>query len=134
LRIIGTASPHECSYKVLANELLEKDEKDIALELFKLNADTYPKSPKAMDSLGDAYTAIMIRTWTYRKGANILQMYMHCSRGIAGGGARTHTILRSLDFESSASASSATPAFGNGSERIRASGRSSNASDEIERL
>jgi dodecin len=27
-----------------------------------------------------------------------------------GGGARTHTILRSLDFESSASASSATPA------------------------
>ncbi len=28
----------------------------------------------------------------------------------AGGGARTHTILRSLDFESSASASSATPA------------------------
>src|SRR6266850_2500904 len=44
-------------------------------------------------------------------------------RGIAGGGARTHTILRSLDFESSASASSATPAFGNGSERIRASGR-----------
>src|SRR5438270_1940276 len=29
---------------------------------------------------------------------------------IAGGGARTHTILRSLDFESSASASSATPA------------------------
>src|SRR5438874_833694 len=30
--------------------------------------------------------------------------------GLAGGGARTHTILRSLDFESSASASSATPA------------------------
>jgi hypothetical protein len=30
---------------------------------------------------------------------------------IAGGGARTHTILRSLDFESSASANSATPAF-----------------------
>jgi hypothetical protein len=29
----------------------------------------------------------------------------------AGGGARTHTILRSLDFESSASANSATPAF-----------------------
>src|SRR5436190_10231716 len=28
----------------------------------------------------------------------------------AGGGARTHTILRSLDFESSASANSATPA------------------------
>jgi hypothetical protein len=31
-------------------------------------------------------------------------------QGGAGGGARTHTILRSLDFESSASASSATPA------------------------
>jgi hypothetical protein len=31
-------------------------------------------------------------------------------RGLAGGGARTHTILRSLDFESSASANSATPA------------------------
>ena len=29
----------------------------------------------------------------------------------AGGGARTHTALRPLDFESSASASSATPAF-----------------------
>src|ERR1700720_2416242 len=34
------------------------------------------------------------------------------STGNAGGGARTHTILRSLDFESSASASSATPAAG----------------------
>ena len=33
--------------------------------------------------------------------------------GLAGGGARTHTILRSLDFESSASASSATPAKAN---------------------
>src|SRR6267143_313418 len=32
----------------------------------------------------------------------------------AGGGARTHTILRSLDFESSASASSATPALRTG--------------------
>ena len=42
----------------LANELLEKDKKDIALALFKLNADSYPKSPKAMDSLGDAYTAM----------------------------------------------------------------------------
>src|SRR5258708_39051688 len=31
-------------------------------------------------------------------------------RRCAGGGARTHTILRSLDFESSASANSATPA------------------------
>src|ERR1700694_1690490 len=36
-------------------------------------------------------------------------------RKCAGGGARTHTILRSLDFESSASASSATPAAGTGS-------------------
>src|SRR6266481_1409888 len=33
-------------------------------------------------------------------------------RGSAGGGARTHTALRPLDFESSASANSATPAFG----------------------
>src|SRR5437016_2460056 len=33
-----------------------------------------------------------------------------CSGENAGGGDRTHTILRSLDFESSASASSATPA------------------------
>ena len=33
------------------------------------------------------------------------------NRESAGGGARTHTILRSLDFESSASANSATPAF-----------------------
>src|SRR5205814_3300534 len=32
----------------------------------------------------------------------------------AGGGARTHTALRPLDFESSASASSATPAPRNG--------------------
>src|SRR5207247_10574118 len=31
---------------------------------------------------------------------------------LAGGGARTHTALRPLDFESSASANSATPAFG----------------------
>ena len=31
-------------------------------------------------------------------------------RGFAGGGARTHTTLRPLDFESSASANSATPA------------------------
>ena len=30
----------------------------------------------------------------------------------AGGGNRTHTLLRELDFESSASASSATPAMG----------------------
>src|SRR5439155_8057329 len=33
-------------------------------------------------------------------------------RESAGGGARTHTALRPLDFESSASANSATPAFG----------------------
>ena len=33
-------------------------------------------------------------------------------RGFAGGGARTHTALRPLDFESSASANSATPALG----------------------
>ena len=32
-------------------------------------------------------------------------------RTLAGGGARTHTALRPLDFESSASANSATPAF-----------------------
>ena len=31
-------------------------------------------------------------------------------KNIAGGGARTHTALRPLDFESSASANSATPA------------------------
>ena len=49
----------------------------------------------------------------------------HTSRGIAGGGARTHTILRSLDFESSASANSATPALGDRSERIRDSRASS---------
>ena len=35
----------------------------------------------------------------------------HRNKGPAGGGDRTHTILRSLDFESSASANSATPAF-----------------------
>src|SRR5438093_8691241 len=34
----------------------------------------------------------------------------HSFERLAGGGDRTHTILRSLDFESSASASSATPA------------------------
>ena len=49
-----------------------------------------------------------------------------CSdKKIAGGGARTHTILRSLDFESSASANSATPALGDRSERIRDSRASS---------
>jgi hypothetical protein len=42
----------------IANELLEKDEKNIALELFKLNADSYPKSSRAMDSLGDVYSAV----------------------------------------------------------------------------
>src|SRR6266496_5363098 len=45
--------------------------------------------------------------------------------GLAGGGARTHTILRSLDFESSASANSATPALADRSERIRDSRASS---------
>ncbi len=40
-----------------------------------------------------------------KRVADDLGQYAH-----AGGGARTHTILRSLDFESSASASSATPA------------------------
>src|SRR5207253_1987226 len=39
-------------------------------------------------------------------------------RGSAGGGDRTHTILRSLDFESSASASSATPAAKGSSYKI----------------
>ena len=45
----------------------------------------------------------------------------------AGGGARTHTILRSLDFESSASASSATPA--QGILKLRSPRRSSSASE-----
>src|SRR6266404_2341815 len=53
-------------------------------------------------------------------------------RGIAGGGARTHTILRSLDFESSASANSATPA--QRTVKLRSSRRSSSASDKVERL
>src|SRR2546423_9411634 len=43
---------------------------------------------------------------------------------IAGGGARTHTILRSLDFESSASASSATPAGEGYRSALRARGAS----------
>ena len=51
---------------------------------------------------------------------------------IAGGGARTHTILRSLDFESSASANSATPA--KRIVKLRCQRRSSRASNEIERL
>ena len=33
------------------------------------------------------------------------------NKDLAGGGARTHTALRPLDFESSASANSATPAL-----------------------
>src|SRR6266566_3763544 len=42
----------------------------------------------------------------------------HRTEGPAGGGARTHTALRPLDFESSASANSATPALlGNSSLR-----------------
>src|SRR5438094_5697051 len=45
----------------------------------------------------------------------------------AGGGAPTHTILRSLDFESSASASSATPAHG--ILKLRSPRRSSSASE-----
>ena len=28
------------------------------MELFKLNADSHPGSPKAMDNLGDAYSAV----------------------------------------------------------------------------
>ena len=44
----------------------------------------------------------------------------------AGGGARTHTALRPLDFESSASASSATPAAGVG--KVSRHHRSSSAS------
>ena len=52
--------------------------------------------------------------------------------GLAGGGARTHTILRSLDFESSASANSATPAKRIG--KLRSPGRSSSAYNDIERL
>lgn len=46
----------------MANELLEKDKKDMALELFKLNAESYSKSPKAMDSLGDMYSALGDKT------------------------------------------------------------------------
>ena len=43
-------------------------------------------------------------------GRNLIRNQSIIVFEIAGGGARTHTILRSLDFESSASASSATPA------------------------
>src|SRR6266849_2463893 len=52
-------------------------------------------------------------------------------RGIAGGGARTHTILRSLDFESSASASSATPAAIKAVEKLQTPAESSSASDQV---
>src|SRR5438034_5290025 len=45
-------------------------------------------------------------------GRNLIRNQSIIVFEIAGGGARTHTILRSLDFESSASASSATPALG----------------------
>ena len=45
-------------------------------------------------------------------GFTVAPEVVHSPIRIAGGGARTHTILRSLDFESSASASSATPAAG----------------------
>jgi hypothetical protein len=44
--------------EAIATELLEKDKKDIALELFKLNAESYSESPRAMDSLGDVYSAV----------------------------------------------------------------------------
>src|SRR6266511_6010569 len=54
------------------------------------------------------------------------------NREPAGGGARTHTALRPLDFESSASANSATPALED--VKLQGSPRSSSASDEIERL
>src|SRR5437588_11895228 len=54
------------------------------------------------------------------------------TRTIAGGGARTYTILRSLDFESSASASSATPA--KRIVKLRRQRQSSSASNEIQRL
>ena len=56
--------------------------------------------------------------------------FSNCWAGTtAGGGARTHTILRSLDFESSASASSATPA--KRIVKLRRQRRSSSASNEI---
>src|SRR5581483_423831 len=55
--------------------------------------------------------------------------------GSAGGGARTHTILRSLDFESSASASSATPAFRQrGMWKLRNRVQTSSSSDKIDIL
>src|SRR5438876_8577158 len=49
----------------------------------------------------------------------------------AGGGARTHTILRSLDFESSASANSATPAAIKAGEKLQTPAESSRASDQV---
>ena len=56
--------------------------------------------------------------------------FSNCWAGTtAGGGARTHTILRSLDFESSASANSATPA--KRIVKLRRQRRSSSASNEI---
>ena len=48
---------------------------------------------------------------------------------VAGGGARTHTALRPLDFESSASANSATPATR--TLKLRNQKRSSSGSDAI---
>ena len=51
------------------------------------------------------------------------------SNELAGGGARTHTALRPLDFESSASANSATPATR--SLKLRNQKRSSSGSDAI---
>src|SRR5436309_8834174 len=52
--------------------------------------------------------------------------------GLAGGGARTHTILRSLDFESSASANSATPA--SRKLKLRSWRHTSSAPNKIKRL
>src|SRR5262245_52095689 len=61
---------------------------------------------------------ILVFPWPYkhkmsgtRPLAFVFFLVKSCFRETAGGGARTHTILRSLDFESSASANSATPAF-----------------------
>src|SRR5207237_1905874 len=60
------------------------------------------------------------------------ELTTRCFRGIAGGGARTHTILRSLDFESSASASSATPAaIKKAGEKLQTPAESSRASDQV---
>jgi hypothetical protein len=64
----------------------------------------------------------------FRKDSNIQRSTVR-TQTTAGGGARTHTILRSLDFESSASANSATPA--KRIVKLRRQRRSSSASNEI---